>query len=53
MKSFCGYCFRFCKFCNKETFHYLLEGEGCRAYLCLNAVNHDARCHVDYRKEVK
>ena len=36
----CGYTFRFCKVCGKETHHFRLTGEGCVAWLCRNYETH-------------
>ena len=36
----CGYRFRFCTVCQKETYHFRLEGEGCVAYVCRNYESH-------------
>lgn len=39
-EEYCGYCFRYCPFCQKEVFFFLLKGDGCRAYLCRNYESH-------------
>ena len=43
MEKFYGYCVRFCKCCNKETIHFLLTGDGCKAYVCRNFACHFPR----------
>jgi hypothetical protein len=40
MEHHCRYCFKFCKICEKETFHFRLEGEGCVVWLCRNYETH-------------
>ena len=35
-----GYTERFCKVCQKETTHFIFEGDGCKAYICRNQYSH-------------
>lgn len=43
MQNYCGYNFKYCPTCQKETFFFRLEGDGCVVYLCRN---------YEYHKEV-
>lgn len=36
-----GYdCDRYCPMCEKRTIHYIMQGEGCKAYFCRESDNH-------------
>ena len=52
MEKWSGYKVSYCECCRKETFHFLVEGEGIRAWFCRYYESHKETTHADSEQDV-